>query len=245
MSPVHRPCRSGSTHLQTGGIMPSRAAFSLIELLVVISIIAVLASMLLPAIGMVRTQAKAMSCASALRQVGMCVSAYLPDNQGLLTYAEDADGQHWYQLLAGYAEVSDKDNVSYSDASFKTRNILVGCSEYKRDPAKLWRVGYGYNHRPLLPGNPKTLKWTSHVAGTSPFGDVAMGNVTHQSVRTMLACSDEWTLGPSLNSPSWSYGGTWGPHKKLRNTLAYDLHIDRQHSSELIKNVYDPATAPQ
>jgi prepilin-type N-terminal cleavage/methylation domain-containing protein len=240
MSRFYPLCRFGSAHVQTGGTMSSRSAFTLIELLVVISIIAILASMLLPAIGMVRVQAKAMSCASALRQVGMCAQTYSQDWNGLLIYAENPQRLHWYDLLASYAEVSDKDNVTYNDGSFKNRNILVGCSEYKRDPAKLWRIGYGYDHRPLMPTN--TTNTLMYTASTLTFSDVAISRVTHQAVRTMLACSDEWTLGTSTGGPTWSYGGTWGPHKKLRNAMAYDLHIERLHSNDVIKRIYDPST---
>jgi len=57
-------------------------AFTLIELLVVISIIAVLAAMLLPAIGVVRASARGTVCASNLRQLGMAMVQYTADEEG-------------------------------------------------------------------------------------------------------------------------------------------------------------------
>lgn len=53
--------------------------FSLIELLVVVSIVIVLASMLLPAIGMVRDGARRTTCLGNLRQVALAHIAYAQD----------------------------------------------------------------------------------------------------------------------------------------------------------------------
>lgn len=72
---------------------PSRfsglAAFTLIELLVTISIIAILAALLLPAIGSVRERANTVKCSSNLRQIGAALLAFAAEHNGLMPLAGD------------------------------------------------------------------------------------------------------------------------------------------------------------
>ena len=62
--------------------MSRKRAFTLVELLVVIAIIALLMSILMPALARVRQQAKVVICQSNLRQWGAIFSMYTADNDG-------------------------------------------------------------------------------------------------------------------------------------------------------------------
>lgn len=63
-------------------------AFTLVELLVVIGIIAVLVAILLPTLSRARDQANTAKCLANLRQVGNAFVMYLNDNKGTMPFVE-------------------------------------------------------------------------------------------------------------------------------------------------------------
>ncbi len=83
---------------------PRGGAFTLVELLIVIAIIAVLISILLPSINAARNQARRASCASNLKQIGVALQMYLSANGDHLPYASYMPSISAWPVQAGDAD---------------------------------------------------------------------------------------------------------------------------------------------
>ena len=104
--------RNGTNHVKLG--RKSRTAqnktriekavsidFTLVELLVVISIIAILAAMLLPALSKAKHMAYRSACASGMKQCGLAISMYTDDFNGYVPTSETATNDPNTYALTG------------------------------------------------------------------------------------------------------------------------------------------------
>jgi prepilin-type N-terminal cleavage/methylation domain-containing protein len=98
-------------------IMKKRnSAFTLVELLVVIGIIALLISILLPALNRARQQAKVVACASNMRQIVMATLSYAADHKGFLPPRYDA-AYAPFSILPGGNQEYMYTYITYSPSS--------------------------------------------------------------------------------------------------------------------------------
>ena len=128
-------------------IATRRSGFTLIELLVVISIIALLISILLPALTQARAAGRRVVCISNMRQLGTTFVNYHVDYGSLPVYAFGGDNKNrWSYMMWKQGYVSDPGAVLYCpnrDEIGSDSNNLIS-----NDMSSLlfWGiVDYGYN----------------------------------------------------------------------------------------------------
>lgn len=102
------------------------SAFTLVELLVVISIIALLLSVLLPALGKARENARSAVCRSQLKQLGMAVTLYAENNNGYYISNQWAGSGTpsdpnllWFVRLAPYVASGTKSKNHHASRIFR------------------------------------------------------------------------------------------------------------------------------
>ncbi|MBN8526627.1 MAG: prepilin-type N-terminal cleavage/methylation domain-containing protein [Planctomycetes bacterium] len=128
---------------------PRCGGFTLIELLVVVSIIAVLAGMLLPALGTVRSAARSSQCGSNQRQIGLAVNAYAADWDGRLPPAHImSTGYFWTNedVVGAYMDCS---NVVWGRFPTTARTGPLRCPDDVRSAPcpDNQTISYGLNMR--------------------------------------------------------------------------------------------------
>ena len=114
-------CYCGPRRLRIQG------GFTLIELLITISIIAVLAGMLIPTVGLVKTMAYGSRCSSQQRQIFMATQSYCTDQEGLLPNNDNhASYGGWSWLLRVgtylYPEIGE---ASIRNIVYKTKSVMA------------------------------------------------------------------------------------------------------------------------
>ena len=109
------------------------AGFTLIELLVVIAIIAILAGLLLAALGKAKYRGMRTACVNNIRQQYLCQVMYADDANGKFPYHEDISPDYHRTSITGKQSIVDVMRNSY----VKNTQILI-CPITRKSFGRIW-----------------------------------------------------------------------------------------------------------
>lgn len=128
--------------------MQRRRGFTLIELLVVIAIIALLMSILMPALSRARKQARGVVCQSNLKQWGTIWAMYTDENNGMFP-TRSSDSGRWIDLLYKYYHKDPKFRICPVAKKIAAPEGAVDTLTLGGDAERAWGVVAPSGERPV------------------------------------------------------------------------------------------------
>lgn len=178
-------------------------AFTLIEILVVIAIISILASILFPVFARARENARRASCQSNLKQIGM----------GMMMYSQDYDERLVPQSIFGPGEHGGASNFywNYCIAPYVKSEQIYVCPSRSQTSLNYYKspqTNYGYN-RSGQPTNALVLSGSANYAlgGTFSSSGAMVGSSTVLSLAAIPDPSGTIALGDAVTWNSASADG--------------------------------------
>ncbi len=231
--------------------MKQRRTFTLIELLIVVAIIALLAAMLMPALGKARIRARKASCINLKKQMGSYFTLYSGEYGGLIVPARMRDGDgdseycNWYDAMyrSGYTLFSRRT---------RTAGLIAGAPVCPDAMKEFGGAEFGISSEKW--GERTQPAWLNNGIPTDPYqgatysmnnccGNIISetmaaqyplkrwGKVRHPARKMNLACgyapqvalsSDRFSGLPGSGSNALA----WLRHgDKILNTLFMDCHV--------------------
>lgn len=216
------------------------AGLTLVEMLIVLSIIAVLLTFFLPVLVKVRGAAQKAVCANNMRAIGQGVVHYAADNDGRLPYPGNAQMQYlsanyawggpgspdnWFvkNFIDRYVAKYDvmPDNLRGNSQSLFYTTNLVHCPTMGRDGQPDWPES------PLMNNPNFSYAFNSYIAGSYDFipKGVTLSRVDGQAMLlTETRCGARLGMNAHVNGPHDSHA--------ILNPPQYQNHAGPQYDGE-------------
>ena len=217
--------------------MDRRKGFTLIELLVVISIIALLLSILMPALQKVKEQGRKIVCGNNLKTLAMANMLYATRNDG--NYVAQNGSSGW----RGNEEFLD--DIAMATKGWAIESDGHRCPSDKRrgkdsdEGFVMHHHSYGYNHTPFWGGyippnpHPKFFTYTYKVSRISQPASKIMFMCSQQFAVTWGDPAIHWDIYGDATHDIFSSGTPAYRHNEKTNTAFFDGHVGTNEKDEL------------